>query len=125
MERLTERNKYGVPVMRLDLPQSPENNIIARLAAYEESGLPPEIAAIAGWVGLPAWLISAVSPLGNPGVIEGRVTKVVFCGRITPQVEVMVGLEIYDDLEPENVFLSRDEAEAALAEMEERRAAQM
>lgn len=122
MDRLTTRDKAGVAVMRSDLLPGGGNNLVARLAAYEDTGLTPEIAAIAGWVGLPVWLISAVPPFGNPGVVEGRVTKVVFCGRITPQVEVMVGLEIYDDLEPENVFLTREDAEVALAQLQEQEA---
>ncbi len=122
MERLTERNKYGVAVMRLDLPQRPENNLIARLAAYEDSGIDPEMVAVIGWVGKPAWIFRMRIPGGEIELAEGVVTQVFFGGRITPKVEVMVGLTPYSDLEPDNVFLTRDEAEAALSELRERMA---
>ena len=122
MDRLTERNKYGVPVMRLDLPRGQETTIISRLAAYEDSGIDPEMVAVIGWVGKPAWIFRMRIPGGEIELAEGRVTQVYFGGRITPKVEVMVGLTPYSDLEPDNVFLTQDEAEAALAELRERMA---
>lgn len=125
MERLTERNKYGVPIVREDLPRGQETTIVSRLAAYEDSGIDPEMVAVIGWIGKPAWIILSTAQSRKLFVAGGKVTQVFFGGRITPKVEVMVGLTPYSDLEPENVFLSMDEAEAALAEMEERRAGQM
>lgn len=45
MERLTERNKHGIAVMRLDLPWG--TSMVDRLAAYEDTGLTPaEIATL-------------------------------------------------------------------------------
>ncbi len=49
MERLTERNKHGVAVVRQDLPRGPENNLVTRLAAYEDSGIDPKMVAVIGW----------------------------------------------------------------------------
>lgn len=42
MERLTERNKHGVAVMRLDVPTGMQGGLVATLAAYEDTGLTPE-----------------------------------------------------------------------------------
>lgn len=47
MERLTERNKHGVAVMRLDVQTGMRGGPVAVLAEYEDSGLEPgEIAGI-------------------------------------------------------------------------------
>ena len=47
MERLTERNKHGVAVMRLDVQPGMRGGPVAVLAEYEDSGLEPgEIAGI-------------------------------------------------------------------------------
>ena len=121
MERLTERKKNGVPVMRLDLPKGEEGNLVARLAAYEDTGLPPETVAVATWPGRTVWILSR--PYSE--VAEGIVTLVHFDGHIYPRIEVMVGgCHIYGGLLPEDIFLTRDEAETAAAEAAERRAAQ-
>lgn len=95
------------------------------LAKYEQTGISPEMVAVIGWIGRSAWILHMRIPNGKIEVAEGRVTQVSFGGRCTPKVEIMVGLTPYSDLEPENVFLTRDEAEAALAEMEERQAGQV
>lgn len=124
MERLTERNKHGVAVVRQDLPRTPENNLVTRLAAYEDSGIDPDMVAVIGWIGKPAWILCMRIPGGKLDVTGGKVTQVVFGGRITPKVEVMIGTSIYPDLEPENVFLTREDADVALAEIAEREAGQ-
>ena len=42
MNRLTERNKHGVAVIRPDATSLLERNPVARLADYEDTGLTPE-----------------------------------------------------------------------------------
>lgn len=123
MERLTERNKHGVAVLRMDrITGTLQDNPVARLAAYEDSGIDPDMVAVIGWVGKPAWILCMRIPGGKLDVVEGKVTQVVFGGRITPKVEVMIGTAIYQDLEPENVFLTREDADVVLAEIAEREA---
>lgn len=47
MDRLTERNKHGVAVMRFDLPVGLDRNPVARLADYEDTGfMPAEVVAL-------------------------------------------------------------------------------
>ena len=42
MYRLTERNNYGVAVMRLDIPAGAGSSLVARLADYEDTSLTPK-----------------------------------------------------------------------------------
>ena len=43
MDRLTERDKHGVAVLRMDrITGTLQDNPVARLAAYEDSGFTPE-----------------------------------------------------------------------------------
>ena len=119
MERLTERKKNGVPVMRLDLPGDKDHNLVARLAAYEDTGLTPDIVDVAAWPGRTVWILQRNNEWN---VLEGIVTLVTFDGHIWPKIEVMVGgCHMYGGLLPDMVFLTRDEAESAAAKINERR----
>ena len=126
MDRLTERNKHGVAVMRLDLPAGLDRSPVARLADYEDSGIPPEKVAVIGWVGRTVWVLKrcvVCGELSDPDVFDGRVKGVYFGGYISPEnrvkVEVMFGNTI-NSFNPEDVFLTREDAEAALAQIKER-----
>ena len=124
MERLTTRDKNGVAVMRSDLPPGQGNNLVARLADYEDSGVAAEMVTAIGWIGRDVWVIGEDIDNGEAKVFEGQVTSAVF-GRYTSrrpkrvEVEVRVGSDI-SHYDPENVFLTREDAEAALAQLKER-----
>ena len=129
MERLTTRDKNGVAVMRSDLPPGQGNNLVARLADYEDSGLTPEKAAVIGWIGKTAWMLCIDAADSKTKIFDGIVEGIFFDGRISlpakVRVEVLLAHQKYyvtQSFPPENVFLTREDAEAALAQLMEREA---
>lgn len=139
MERLTKKVSYGYEVAKMDALYTGRNAVVDRLGAYEETGLSPEevramqhtmeeyhkeadpllrAKAEGRLVELPCKEADDVYVLLMGRALPFEVTSVNLDGRGVPLFRAMHGLRLIYAFRPEDigkaVFLTREEAEAAL-----------
>lgn len=121
MERLTERKDGRVVVARSAAGAAPVEAafqipaILDRLAAYEDSGLPPALVAVAAYPGREVWV--ADSPDGRIfRVKHGKVCSVTFtrgaCLRASAGV-LFDGGDYVDTMDPDVLCFTEEAARAA------------
>lgn len=103
--------------------RGPKNENAEGAEACQARGIPKETLAVMDWVGRDAWVLGEDIDTGEEKVFKGHVTSVCFGRNMyrpkKTEVEVEVGEASYL-YAPENVFLTLEDAEVALAQLQER-----